>query len=92
MEEEQCMTDEWTFRHWEWNETGYLQGSKEDRKFVQQILFHDYAEFSVVRDLSLGWQLRDGLLFHEKRENYDACQLFLDVLKRYQYEIEQFDS
>lgn len=97
MEEERCMIEE-PYNHWQWNESGYLELTPQDRRFIQTILFHEYMEWSEVNSFHTGTRiflqdtLQSGLDYHEDRENYDACQLFLDVLKRYQYDIEQFDK
>ena len=97
MEEERCMIEE-PFDHWQWNDTGYLEGTQQDRRFVQAILLHDYMERVEVRNfvetlkIGLYEALQSGLEYHEYRENYSACQLYVDVLKRYEQDIEEFDQ
>ncbi len=84
--------------HYVWSNDGYLDGSVEERLFIQQILLAEYMEYVNMYNFvetpptSLDWQLREGLSFHENREDYEACQLYVDTIKRYKEKIEEYDN
>lgn len=81
-----------------WSDAGYLDGNKQEREFIQQILLAEYMEyvnmynFVETKRTSLDWQLGEGLSFHEGTEDYEACQLYVDTIKRYKEKIEEFDN
>ena len=87
--------------HRDWNEIGYAEGNKQEREFIQAVLFHDYVELvdylRAINDheldlLDLRDVLQEGFDWHLVRENYIACQLYHDVIQRFEKQITQFDN
>ncbi len=84
--------------HWKWRESDYLTYTKDQKAFTQQVLFIDYMEewedihFSKGSGPLLYNMLLTGLIKHEETEDYETCQLYTDVLDRYELDIIQLDN
>jgi hypothetical protein len=75
----------------------YFKLSKDEKELLQRFLFLDYLEEWEVATLK-GYQykiydqMREQLKEMIRIQNYEVCGLYVDTMKRYKTDIEEFDS
>lgn len=86
-------------RKWVHNDPDYLNYDREQKLFIQQMLYLEYVEeweiarFHSYDDyIGLENQMTMDMLDYEDAECYEICQLYRDVLKRYKKDIREFDN
>lgn len=79
-------------------ETGdYFKLSKEEKELLQRFLFLEYLEeWEVATFKGYTYKIQDQMKEQLKelirQQNYEVCALYVDTMKRYKTDIEEFDS
>ena len=75
----------------------YLLIDNEQKRFLQQLIYMEYLErieqerFKYKSPLTVQNTIYMDMIQYQEEENYEACKLFQDILKRFDKDFEDFE-